>query len=238
LPLVQRAALVTGGSSGIGRAVAAALIDEGYGVTISARGVERLRDTAAQIGAQPVAADVSDEEHVHALVLAHGERFGRLDVLVNNAGVEVHGALQDMAPEEVELQLDVNLRGPALMLREALPLLREAGAEHGKALVVNVASMAGKSGQAGLAAYSASKAGVIGLSQAVQRELEVDGVQVTAICPGFVDTPMVHSWAPIPPGEMLRPEDVGQAVRFLLSTSPVCRVPEIVLSRASTVPPA
>lgn len=229
---------MTGGSSGIGRAVAAALVEEGYGVTISARGVERLRETAARIGAQAVAADVSDEEHVEALVLAHRERFGRLDVLVNNAGVEVHGALQDMAPEDVELQLDVNLRGPALMLREALPLLREAGAEHAKALVVNVASLAGKTGQAGLAAYSASKAGVIGLSQAVQRELEVDGVQVTAICPGFVDTPLVDSWAPIPADEMLRPEDVGQAVRFLLSTSPVCRVPEIVLSRASTVPPA
>jgi NAD(P)-dependent dehydrogenase (short-subunit alcohol dehydrogenase family) len=126
------------------------------------------------------------------------------------------------------MQLDVNLRAVYLTLRECIPMLKEAGAEHRKALVVNTASIAGVRHQAWLAAYSATKAGVIALSGAAHGELSGDGIQVTAFAPGFVDTPMTD-WTKgqIPPEDMIRPEDLAEAVRFLLRTSPACIVPEI-----------
>ena len=111
-------------------------------------------------------------------------------------------------------------------------MLKEAGAEHGKALVVNTASIAGKFGQPWLAAYSATKAAVVGLSQAAHGELSASGVQVTAFCPAFVATPMTD-WAEgqVSKDEMIQPEDIAEAVRFLLRTSPACIVPEIQFVR-------
>ena len=111
-------------------------------------------------------------------------------------------------------------------------MLKEAGAEHGKALIVNTASIAGKGGQGWLAVYSATKAGVIGLSQAVQMEVGGDGIQVTALCPAFVDTPMTE-WVQgqVKPEEMIRPEDLAETVRLLLRTSRHCLIPEVVFAR-------
>jgi NAD(P)-dependent dehydrogenase (short-subunit alcohol dehydrogenase family) len=127
----------------------------------------------------------------------------------------------------------VNLRGVYLVLRESIPMLKDAGHEHKKALVVNTASIAGKYGQAWLSMYSATKFAVVGLSQAAHRELAGDGIQVTAFCPGFVDTPMTDWTAGnIAKEEMMTPEDIAEAVRFLLSTSPACFVPEIQFIRA------
>ena len=111
-------------------------------------------------------------------------------------------------------------------------MLREAGAEHGKALIVNMASIAGKTGQGWLSVYSATKAGVVGFSQATQKENDREGIQVTAFCPGFVDTPMTEFVkGQVRADEMIRPEDIAQAVRFLLGLSPACRIPEIVFAR-------
>src|SRR5215212_11149546 len=190
-----RAALVTGGSSGIGLAIARMLGREGYGLTVSARRPEKLEEavktlTDAGLDAHPVAANMGDEQGVKQVVDAHRERFGRLDVLINNAGVGIAGPIAEHETKRLDMQLNVNLRGVYLTLRECIPMLKEAGAEHRKALVVNTASIAGVSGQAWLAAYSATKAGVIGLSQAAHGELTGDGIQVTAFAPGFVDTPM------------------------------------------------
>jgi NAD(P)-dependent dehydrogenase (short-subunit alcohol dehydrogenase family) len=124
------------------------------------------------------------------------------------------------------------LRSRRSATREALPMLREAGGEHGKALIVNTASIAGKVGQGWLSVYSATKAGVIGFSQATQKEVADQGVQVTALCPGFVDTPMTdYAKEQVKPEEMIRPEDIAESVRFLLKTSPACLVPEIVFTR-------
>jgi NAD(P)-dependent dehydrogenase (short-subunit alcohol dehydrogenase family) len=124
------------------------------------------------------------------------------------------------------------LRGLILATREGLPLLREAGAEHRKALIVNLASVAGKAGQAWLSVYSATKFGVVGFSQATQRENEGQGIQVTAFCPAFVDTPMTEFVkGQVAAEDMIRPEDIAEAVRFLLRTSPACLVPEIVFLR-------
>jgi NAD(P)-dependent dehydrogenase (short-subunit alcohol dehydrogenase family) len=218
-------------------AIARALGEDGYAVTISARRPEKLEAAAAElaeagleVSAEP--ADVVDEEQVRALVVGHGERYGRLDVLVNNAGVGIGAALADLETKGIDLQLDVNLRSYILATREALPLLREAGAEHRKALIVNTASIAGKAGQGWLSVYSATKAGVIGLSEATQMEVAGDGIQCTALCPGFVDTAMTE-WVreQVPPEEMIRPEDIAESVRFLLRTSPNCLIPEIVYKR-------
>lgn len=233
---MQRCALVTGGSSGIGLAIAKMLAAEGYGVTISARRADRLAESARTFdgGVHCVAADVADEDQVVNLVREHTEHFGRLDVLVNSAGIGGAESSATADTAQVDLQVAVNLRGPLLVTREALPLLLAAGAEHGKALIVNLSSVSGKQGQPGNAIYSATKAGLISLTESVQRETAADGIQATALCPGLVATEMTTD-SGVPGEEMVRPEDVAEALRFLLSTSRWCLVPEIVLNRRGAV---
>jgi NAD(P)-dependent dehydrogenase (short-subunit alcohol dehydrogenase family) len=235
--MASRAALVTGGSTGIGLAIARALGQDGYGLTVSSRrpekleaAAQRLRDEGLDVNAVP--ANMVDEEDVKRVAASHRERFGRLDVLVNNAGIGIGSPVADTVTKKLDLQLDVNLRGVYLMARECIPLLKEAGAEHGKALIVNMASIAGKRGQGWLSAYSATKFGVVGLSQGLHKELSGDGIQVTALCPGFVATDMTD-WIEdqVPKDEMIQPEDIAEAVRFVLRTSTHCVVPEIQFLR-------
>jgi NAD(P)-dependent dehydrogenase (short-subunit alcohol dehydrogenase family) len=235
--VAERAALVTGGSSGIGLAIARALGEDGYGVTVSARRPEKLEAAVEELRADgldvhSVAANVANEQEIVDLVSSHRERFGRLDVLVNNAGVGIGQTVGDLVTKHLDMQLGVNLRAAIIATREATPLLREAGAEHGKALIVNTASIAGKSGEGWLSVYSATKAGLVGFSQATQKELGGDGIQVTALCPAFVDTNMTE-WVRdhVDPQEMIRSEDIAEAVRFLLRTSRWCLVPEIIFTR-------
>jgi NAD(P)-dependent dehydrogenase (short-subunit alcohol dehydrogenase family) len=239
--VAERAALVTGGSSGIGLAIARALCEDGYGVTVSARRPDKLEAAAAGLrdegfDVHVVPAQMTDEEQISALFASHRDHYGRLDVLVNNAGVGIGEAMHEITTKKLDIQIGANLRAVIIATREGLPMLREAGAEHGKALIVNTASIAGKAGQAWLSVYSATKAGVVGFSQATQRECEHDGIQVTALCPGFVDTPMTEFVkGQVPAEEMIRPEDIAASVRFLLSTSPACLVPEIVFGRPREV---
>src|SRR5256714_2673258 len=215
--MAERAALVTGGSSGIGLAIARALGQDGYSLTVSARrpdkleeAVKGLRDEGLE--AEAVPANMAKEEDVLALVKAHQERLGRMDVLINNAGVGIGGEIADHETKKLDMQLNVNLRAVYLTLRESIPMLKEAGAEHGKALVVNTASIAGKFGQPWLAAYAATNAAVVGLSQAAHGELAGAGIQVTAFCPAFVATPMTD-WAAnqVSKDEMMQPEDMAEA---------------------------
>jgi NAD(P)-dependent dehydrogenase (short-subunit alcohol dehydrogenase family) len=235
--VAERAALVTGGSSGIGLAIARALGEDGYGVTVSARRPEKLEAAAEGLRSEgidvhSVPAMMTDEEQIVALVESHRERFGRLDVLVNNAGVGIGEAMDEITAKKLDIQIGTNLRGVIIATREALPMLKQAGTEHRKALIVNTASVAGKTGQAWLSVYSATKSGVIGFSQATQKEHMNDGIQVTALCPGFVDTPMTEFVKEqVPAEQMIRPEDIAEAVRFLLRTSPSCLVPEVVFMR-------
>jgi NAD(P)-dependent dehydrogenase (short-subunit alcohol dehydrogenase family) len=237
----DRAALITGASSGIGLAIARALGQDGYGITVSARRPEKLEEAAKELEGEGlevlvVPANMAKEEDIQNVVGKHKERFGRLDVLVNNAGVGIGGTIEGYETKKLDMQLDVNLRSVYLTARDCIPMLKEAGAEHGKALIVNTASIAGKAGQPWLAAYSATKAGVVGLSQAMHGELGKDGVQVTAFCPGFVATPMTD-WVEgqVPKEEMIQPEDIAEAVRFLLRTSANCVVPEIQFIRPGDV---
>ena len=234
----DRAALVTGASSGIGLAIAEMLGREGYGLTVAARRPDKLAEAAEGLRTQgfeveEVAGNMADEDAVKAVVAAHEARHGRLDVLVNNAGVGLGAAVGEIQTKRVDLQLDVNLRSVVLFYRECAGLLRAAGAEHRNALVVNMASISGKAGQAWLSVYSATKAGVIGWTQAMNKELNGEGIKSCALCPGFVDTPMTEFVREhVPQEAMITTADVAGAVRYLLTTSPNCVVPEIVFQRS------
>jgi short-subunit dehydrogenase len=233
----SRAALVTGASRGIGLAIARTLGEQGYGLTITARKPDRLeqaaqelRDAGFEVEQRP--ANMSDEDAIREVVRVHRERFGRLDVLVNNAGVGIGAGAHEHQTKYIDMQLSVNVRAIVLFYRECAEMLKAAGAEHKTALVVNLASIAGKSPQPWLSVYSATKAAVIAYTQSMNKELNSEGVKSTALCPGFVDTDMTEFVkTQVPAEEMIRPEDIAQAVRFLLSLSPACVVPEIVFQR-------
>jgi len=235
--LAERAALITGASSGIGLATARVLGEEGYALTISARRADKLEGAAEGLRAdglelQTVAANMTDEDDVVGIFSKHREAYGRLDVLVNNAGVGIGAPMEEIKTKHLDMQLGVNLRALIIGTREGLPMLKQAGAEHGKALIVNTASIAGKGGQAWLSIYAATKAAVINFTQSTHREVGNAGIQCTALAPGFVDTPMTEfAKGQVPGEEMIRPEDLGEAVRFLLHTSRNCHVPEIVFTR-------
>jgi NAD(P)-dependent dehydrogenase (short-subunit alcohol dehydrogenase family) len=233
----DRAAIVTGASRGIGLALARTLAEAGYGLTISARKPEPLARTAHELRRQGfaveyLAGNMAEEESIRQVVRLHREHYGRLDVLVNNAGVGIGAPAAEHQTKFVDLQLDVNLRAIVLFYRECLELLRAAGAEHRGALVVNLASIAGKSPQPWLSVYSATKAAVIAYTQAMNKELNGDGIKSVAFAPGFVDTDMTDFVKEsVPPEEMIRPEDIAEALRFLLRLSPACVVPEIIFQR-------
>jgi NAD(P)-dependent dehydrogenase (short-subunit alcohol dehydrogenase family) len=221
-----RSAIVTGGSSGIGLAIARMLREEGYALTLAARNVERLETAAQQLEASTFAVDVRDEDQCASLVAGHVEAHSGLDVLVNSAGVGIAGTIGDMATKHFDLQQSVNLRGAFLITREALPALRES---HG--YVVNLASIAGTIPTPGLASYGAAKAALIALTRSLVREERENGVRATALCPAFVDTPMT-TWTGIDGVEMIQPEDCAEIVRSLLRLGPAARVPVVVIERA------
>ena len=235
--MADKAALITGGSSGIGLAVARALGEDGYGITIAARRPDKLEQAAAELrdaglDVLHVAANMVEEDDIRRMLQAHKDRFGRLDVLMNNAGLGIGGLIEAAETKKLDMQLDVNLRAVYLTTRDAIPMLKEAG-HNGGAMIVNTASIAGKQPQGWLAAYSATKAAVIALTEATGKELANDGVRCTAICPGFVDTPMTD-WARsqgVPGEEMIRPEDIAEIVRCLLRLSPAAIVPEVMIVR-------
>jgi len=222
---MAKAALVTGGSSGIGLAIARMLRDEGHDLTLAARQEEPLRAAAAELSAHAVTTDVSREEDCARVVDAHRERYGRLDVLVCSAGVGIAARIEELQTKHWDLQLDVNLRGAFLVTRSALPLLKRS-----RGLVVNISSIAGTLPAPGLAAYGAAKAGLISLTRSLNAEHADDGVRATAICPGFVDTPMA-AWTGMASEEMIQPDDCAEIVQMLLRLSPRARIPQVVVER-------
>ncbi len=234
--MAERAAIITGASGEIGLAIARVLGELGYGLTLSARRPEKLEQAVAPLrddglDVLTVPANMTSEEEVVAIFDAHKERFGRLDVLVNNAGVGIGAPMAEIQTKHMDMQLGVNLRALIIGTREGLPLLREAGAEHGKALIVNTASLAGKFGPGWLSVYAATKAAVISFSQSTEREVAKEGIQCTALAPGFVDTAMADFIKEQIGEPLIQPADIGESVRFLLSTSAACHVPEIVFVR-------
>jgi len=201
------------------------LRDEGFELTLVSRRPERVEAAAAELGAAAVAANVAETEECERVVAEHRDRFGRLDVLVNSAGVGIGGRVEDLPAKHLDLQLGVNLRGLFLVTQAAIPLLRES-----RGWVVNLASIAGTVPTPGLATYGATKAAVIALTRSLNEELDEDGVRAIALCPGFVDTPMAQ-WSGIEPSEMIQPEDCAEVVRMCLRLSPTARIPQVVIER-------
>ncbi len=235
--MAQRAAIVTGASSGIGLAVARMLAQDGHAVTMAARRPEKLHAAyellrGEGLEVQEIAANVGDEDDVKRVVGHHQEAYGRLDVLMNNAGVGIGAPIGELNTKRMDIQLATNLRAIPLFYREALAMLTAAGAEHRNALVINTASVAGKRGQAWLSIYSATKFGVVGFTQSMNAELNALGIKSTALCPAFVDTAMTDFVkGHVAPEDMIQTADIVAAVRMLLALTPGCIVPEIVFER-------
>jgi NAD(P)-dependent dehydrogenase (short-subunit alcohol dehydrogenase family) len=225
----MRSALVTGGSAGIGFALARMLRDEGYELTLAARRPEPLAEAAAELASEAVAANLADPDECARVVAAHAERFGGMNVLVNSAGIGIGGSFGAQATKAIDLQLGVNLRAALVVTRESLPLLRASGGH-----VINLASIAGTIPTPGLAVYGATKAALISFTHSLNREEEEHGVRATAISPGFVATRMTE-WTGLPSEEQIQPEDVAELVRTILHLSPKARVPQIVIERLGDV---
>ena len=206
-------ALVTGGSSGIGLAIARMLRDEGFDLALASRTKEKVEAAAADLGAHAIAADMGKEEDCVRVVAEHRERFGGMDVLVNSAGIGIAGTVESLQTKHIDLQLGVNLRGLLLVSREAIPLLKET-----RGWIVNLASIAGTAPTPGLTVYGATKAAVIALTRSQNDELDAAGVRAIAICPGFVATPMAE-WSGLPEDEMITPGDCAEVVRMCLRLS-------------------
>jgi NAD(P)-dependent dehydrogenase (short-subunit alcohol dehydrogenase family) len=232
LGLKGRVAIVTGAGRGIGRATALALADEGASVVLAARSVGEIESAAAEIrqrgagggGALAIACDVTSEAQVAAMVTRTLEAYGRIDVLVNNAGYSKQCPIADLSVEELRLALDVNLVGTFLCCKAVLPTMKRQG--NGR--IINVVSGAGKRGSLRRGAYAAAKFGVIGFSQCLQLEVKPDGIGVCCVCPGPVDTLMrsVNN-----PGEdrrtLLPPEEIAEVIVFAATRGPLTVIPEI-----------
>jgi NAD(P)-dependent dehydrogenase (short-subunit alcohol dehydrogenase family) len=233
----ERAAIVTGASSGIGLAIAQMLGEQGYALTMAARRADKLESAAQGLRDQgfdvlALAGSLADEAKIKGVADAHRRRFGRLDVLVNNAGIAGSMAVDDIDTSDLDDQLAVNVRSLILLTREALAMLREAGGQHRNALIVNTASIAGKRGESANATYSASKGAVLAFTRALHEELSTEGIKATALCPAFVNTQMTDRHKDrVPAEEMIAPSDIAEAVRMLLVLSPACIVPEMTFLR-------
>lgn len=222
-----RVALVTGGARGIGRAIALKLASLGADVAVlDAGALDTTEQTAAEIRALGVKAcalrcDITDADQVAAAVKQVKDELGGVDILVNNAGITRDKLALRMSPEDFDAVINVNLKGTFLMIRALYAdFMRK---RYGR--IVNIASIAGLMGNAGQANYAASKAGVVGLTKTIARELASRGVTCNAVAPGFIETPMTANMnqdaleaasKTIPVGRMGKPEDVAAAVAFLV----------------------
>jgi NAD(P)-dependent dehydrogenase (short-subunit alcohol dehydrogenase family) len=237
----ERAAIVTGASSGIGLAIAHMLGDEGYALTVNSRRPEKLEAAVSELRdkgheVEVVAGSIADEEVVKQVVAAHQARFGRLDVLVNNAGMGWGQPIGELTAKALDMQLGANFRHIPLFYREALPMLRAAAAEHQNALVINTSSISGKRGEGWLSVYSATKHAVVGFTEAMNSELGKEYIKSCALCPAFVDTPMTDFVkGAVPTHKMITTEDVAAMVRPLLHLSPGCTIPEILFEQTGFV---
>ena len=216
---------MTGGSAGIGLALARMLREDGHEVTLVARRPEPLEKAAAELGAHAVPANLADPEECVRAVAAHAERFGQMSVLVNCAGIGIGGSFASQDTKRIALQLDVNLRATMIVTREALPLLRTS-----RGSIVTLASIAGTLPTPGLAVYGATKAALIAFTNSLNREEAEHGIRATAISPGFVATRMTE-WTGLSEEEQISTDDIVQLVRAVLRLSPRARVPNIVVER-------
>jgi NAD(P)-dependent dehydrogenase (short-subunit alcohol dehydrogenase family) len=226
-----RAVLVTGGAAGIGAGIAERFAEAGYRVTIfdidAARAEQKAKELAGRAEVIAIAGDVADEDQARAAVARTVSEFGSLDVLINNAGIEVSGTVSSLSLSDWERQIAVNLRGVFLMSKYAVETMRGKGGS-----IVNISSVHAFVSWPDCAAYDTTKAGLIGLTRAMALDHGKEGVRVNAICPGYIDTPLMDRWldsvpdrdetirqvqACHPLGRIGTPRDVAEAALFLAS---------------------
>lgn len=225
---MKQTAIVTGGSRGIGRAVAVRLAKDGMNLVINYRGnsaaAEETKRLCRELGAEVllVQGDVSCAEDCEKLAAQAKEAFGRVDVLVNNAGITRDGLLARMTEEDFRAVLDVNLVGPWNMMKAVNRIMMKQ--RYGR--IVNLSSVTGLMGNMGQTNYAAAKAGILGMTKSYAREVAGRGITVNAVAPGFIDTDMTEAMPEgakdkiitgIPMGRTGKPEDVAEAVAFLAS---------------------
>jgi NADP-dependent 3-hydroxy acid dehydrogenase YdfG len=239
-PLEGKVAAITGASSGIGEATALALARAGAAVALGARRIDRLRDLAERIDAEggrarPFEVDVADEESARSFVEQSHSELGRLDVLVNNAGVMLLGPIEGADTEHWRRMVEVNLLGLLYCTHAALPLMREQGGGD----VVNISSVAGRVARAGNGVYALTKFGVGAFSESLRQEAIASKIRVMVVEPGFVTTELQgHNAAPVREtidkmmdeiGEVLSAEDIADAIAFAVSRPPHVSVNEILI---------
>jgi NAD(P)-dependent dehydrogenase (short-subunit alcohol dehydrogenase family) len=227
--LAGRVVLITGGSRGLGAAIADVLGSAGARVVIgdieSARGAERAAElTRRDIDAMALPLDVGDDEQARGAMQQVRQRFGRLDALINNAGIDFTAPVAELSITQWERVLRTNLTGPFVMVKHALPLMQRG------AHIVNIASTAAKRAWPNASAYHATKWGLLGLSHALHAELRPQGIKVSAVVAGGMRTPFLLDRFPdIDSGTLQDPMDVARAVRFVLSQPDGTVIPEVMV---------
>jgi len=231
-------AIVTGGSRGIGRAISVALAGEGAAVVLAARSVDALREAAELIRraggrAETIATELADEESIRHLVRETQARFGRLDILINNAGITHSAKLEETRTEDLDRCWTINARAPFLLCREALPLLRQAPA----GFIINISSVVGVKGYPLQSAYTASKHALRGMTMSLAEELRGTNIRVHVVCPGAVDTGMVGNVRPdIKREELIGPDEIAELVLYLVTQKGNAVVDELHIRRAAAAP--
>jgi NAD(P)-dependent dehydrogenase (short-subunit alcohol dehydrogenase family) len=231
---MARTAWITGGGRGIGAGVAEALVADGWQVWLTSRSAADCAATAQRLGpaAHSAPADVTDPAAVQA-VAARIAAAGGLDALICSAGVGSFGPLAQFPPDELDRLLAVNVRGTLLCTQAALERMRPARS----GAIIGIASVMAVTGYRNQGAYAASKHAMLGLLRVLAKEVQPDGVRVSCICPGAVDTAMVRASRPdLGPDDAMGVEDVAAAVRYLLSLSPRCAVDVLHLRRRAAEP--
>ena len=233
-----KVAIVTGGSRGIGRAIGVALAREGAVVVLAARSLDPLNVTADLVRraggrAETVVTELADESSIRHLVQVVEGRFGRLDILINNAGVTHSAKFDEPRTEDLDRCWTINARAPFILCREALPLLRRADA----AFIVNISSVVGVKGYPLQSAYTASKHALRGLTMSLAEELRGTNIRVHVVCPGAVDTGMVGNVRPdIQTADLIQPNEIAELVLYLVTRTGNAVVDELHIRRAAAAP--
>jgi len=236
--LKGKTAIVTGASRGVGRAVSIALAKEGAAVVLAARTLEKLKQTEQEVKstggkALPVVTDLEKEWAIKDLVSTTEQHFGRLDILVNNAGVTYSKLLQETPTAQWDRLFSVNARAPFILCRQALPLLKKAQA----AYIINICSIVGVKCYPLQSAYTASKHALRGMTKSLAEELRGTGVRVHLICPGGIDTQMIHEIRPdIKREDLMQPEEIAELVVYLVTHEGNAVIDELHIRRSAAAP--